>query len=131
MELVEQSPKGQPHQDPCSAGIRQRRLARQVRRLLGGREVMRLPALAAALPTTERETMAILEELIAKGHVKRLRPVGHNTNEFDYYRLRRSSDAACLWQQHLFFRLRTGAGDTAPAVRLNRLFSNPEAGRRR
>ena len=70
----------------------------QICRLLEQRPVVSLRDLAAHVPSAPEALGESLEALCRREVITRLRPVGLTTDDYDYYRLKRTSDSAYLWE---------------------------------
>ncbi len=76
-------------------------LAERIRGILEGRNAVALSELAARLGQPADRIIDRLEGMIVAGEVERLRPVRYGGWDRDFFRQKRISDRACLWQQRI------------------------------
>lgn len=81
------------------------RLARRIRRVLGRRHAMHIGELRMRLGLDGTSVQAVLEAMMARGEVERLRPMDCSREDHDFFRVNRpdimSVQATARWTTHL------------------------------
>ena len=86
-----------------------RRLTRRIRRVLAYRHAMHIGELRIRVGEEGDALRAILEEMMARGEIERMRPIGYPGEDHDFFRLK----ALEVWR----FDLATDAFETASLSR--------------
>ncbi len=63
------------------------RIQKRIRRVLEHRNAVKIGDLCSRVGATEIELRTELEEMVARGEVERLRPVGYLWADYDFFRL--------------------------------------------
>ena len=70
-------------------------------RLLKTRNAINVHQVAVYLAVEPSMVEPVLDRWVAAGTIERMRPVGYNRQDLDYFRIRKHTDDNFLWEQRL------------------------------